>query len=48
MFMRSERDDPGRLTFGVTSGILSEAEIRCAIFIGDKLTVVPGGERFVS
>ena len=48
MFVCSERDDPGRFTFGFTSSILSKAEIRCAIFISNKLAVVPRGERFVS
>ena len=48
MFVCSERDDPGRFAFGFTPSIFSEAEVRCAVFIGHKLTVVPGGERFVA
>jgi len=48
MFVCSERDDPCWLAFGFTGGVLSEAEVRCPVFIGDKLTVVPGGECFVT
>ena len=48
MFVCSERDDPGRFAFGFTPSIFSEAEVRCAVFIGHKLTVVPGGERFIT
>lgn len=48
MFVCSERDDPGWLTFGVTSSVLLEAEVRYPIFIGNKLTIVPRGERFVA
>jgi hypothetical protein len=46
--MCSERDDPGGLAFGVTSSVLLEAEVGRPIFISNKLTVVPGGERFVT
>jgi len=46
--MCSEGDDPGGLAFGVASSVCSKAEIGCTVFIGDQLTVVPGGERFVT
>ena len=33
---------------GFTRSVLSEAEVRCSLFIGYELTVVPGGECFIS
>lgn len=46
--MRSEGDDPSGLAFGDASSVCSKAEIGCAVFISDKLAVVPGEERFVT
>jgi hypothetical protein len=43
-----ERDDPSGLAFGFTSGVLSEAEVRCPVFIDDKLAIVPRGECFIT
>ena len=48
MFVGSERDNPCWLTHGFARGVLLETEIWCAFFIGHKLTVIPGGERFVA
>jgi len=48
LFVCSERDDPCWLAFGVASSVFLEAEVGRPIFISNKLTVVPGGERFVS
>ena len=48
LFVCSERDDPRWLAFRFACGILSETEVRCSVFIGYQLAVVPGGERFVT
>jgi len=48
LFVCSERDDPDRPAFGVATCIFSEAEVGRTVFIDDKLTVFPRGERFVS
>jgi len=48
LFVCSKRDEPGWLAFGFASSIFSEAEVGRPVFIDDELTVIPGGERFVS
>lgn len=48
VFVGSKRDDPCWFTFSVTCSILFETEVRCPIFISHKLTVVPGGKRFIA
>lgn len=48
MFVRSERDNPCWLTHGFARGVLFEAKIQRAFFIGHKLTVIPRGECFVA